>query len=415
VKVAVVGAGTRGDIQPIAALAQRLARAGHAVRFIAHPSWRYLTSADASIEFVERDSNDPKAVSESTTRARPRSLLGKVVRLASPSHSYHDKNEVLEACRATDLVLFSEAYWPAAHIAEYLDVPCVAACVIPFFRTGEFPRAGGPVFLHRRSFGRRWNRFTHWAFERALTTRDLPWLAPWRRQLGLPAIEDQAAWAERRRIPRLYGHSELFLPRPRDWPEWHHVTGYWYWDDEAWRPPPALERFLDARAPTVFVGFASSILEDADVLETAVLPAIRSIGCRAVVGMGWSNPHLREASDVFVVESCPFGWLFPRVSVVLHASGASTVAEVLRAGKPSVCLPMFGDQRFFAARLEKLGLAPRQLPLYGLTAARLTGALELALGPEMRSAAATMGSRLAPEDGPARALAVMEGAGLLRR
>ena len=414
-KVAVVGAGTRGDIQPVAALAQALARAGHEVRFLAHESWRYLAAGRTPIEFVPRGGPAPQAVSETTTRSRPRTLVGKMLRLRAPSHSYHDKDEVLEACRGSDFILFAEAYWPAAHIAEHLGLPCAAACVIPFFRTGEYPRAGGPAFLQRHSLGRSWNRFTHWAFERALTSRDLTWLNPWRERLGLEAIRNPAEWAERRRIPRLYGHSELFLPRPRDWPAWHQVTGFWYWDDEAWRPPEALARFLESPLPAVFVGFASSILEDRDLLERRILPAIRRVGCRAVVGTGWSAPSVREAADVLVVESCPFGWLFPRVSVVLHASGASTVAEILRAGKPSVCLPMFGDQRFFAARLERLALAPRQLALYDLTPDALAHALRRALTPDMRRAAAAMGTRIAAEDGPARALEVLEGVGLVRR
>ncbi len=414
-KVAVVGAGTRGDIQPVAALAQRLARAGHEVRFLAHESWRHLAEGGPPLEFVPRGGPAPKAVSEVTTRSRPRSLAGKLLRLGSAGHVYHDRGEVLEACRGSDFILFAEAYWPAAHIAEHLDLPCAAACVIPFFRTAEYPRAGGPAFLHRHALGGAWNRFTHWAFERAVTGRDLAWLAPWRHELGLPAIRSQTDWAESRRLPRLYGHSEAFLPRPRDWPAWHHVTGYWYWEDEAWRPPEPLERFLASGEPAVFVGFASSILEDADVLQDAILPAIRRAGCRAVVGRGWSAPRLSGAPDVFVVDSVPFGWLFPRVSVVLHASGASTVAEILRAGKPSVCLPMFGDQRFFAARLEQLGLAPRQLPMSDLSAVRLADALARALGEEMRRAAAAMAARIGAEDGPARALEVLEGAGLVRR
>lgn len=59
-------------------------------------------------------------------------------------------------------------------------------------------------------------------------------------------------------MPVLYGYSEHTLPRPDDWPRSHHVTGYWFLDDEAgWQPPPALTDFLRAGPPPVYVGFGS--------------------------------------------------------------------------------------------------------------------------------------------------------------
>jgi UDP:flavonoid glycosyltransferase YjiC (YdhE family) len=395
-------------MQPLAALSLRLARAGNSVRLITHPMWEYLARGAAPIEFVPLESNDPREVHVGYQRSRPRSLFGKIAQMRSAGHDYGDKAAVLEACRGAEAVLFSLMYWPAAHIAEYLDVPCAAAYVAPLFRTGAFPWPAGPAFLLRHSLGATWNRLTHSLFERSARSRDLPWLNDWRRHLGLRAIRDQEDWAEGRQIPRLYGHSAAYLPKPADWPPWHHVTGYWFWTDEAWEAPAALAAFLDSRAPTAFIGFSSSIVDDPGLIERVILPAVRRVGCRAVIGRGWSTVRLPEADDVFVLDTCPYEWLFPRVSVVVHASGASTVGEVLRSGKPSVCMPKFGDQRFHAARLERLGVAPRQLSPEHLSIPRLSRALREALGDEMQSAARAMGCRVRDEDGAGRAVQILE-------
>jgi sterol 3beta-glucosyltransferase len=56
---------------------------------------------------------------------------------------------------------------------------------------------------------------------------------------------------------------------------------------------------------------------------------------------------------VFHIGPCPHEWLFPRVCGVLHHGGAGTVAAGLRAGKPTLVCPFFGDQFFWGMALER--------------------------------------------------------------
>jgi sterol 3beta-glucosyltransferase len=98
-------------------------------------------------------------------------------------------------------------------------------------------------------------------------------------------------------------------------------------------------------------------------------------------------------------------WLFPRMAAVVHHAGAGTTAAGLRAGVPAVAVPVLADQPFWAARLHRLGAAPRPLPLPELTAGRLASTLSQALGnPRHRARAEAMAGRLSAEDGTARIL-----------
>lgn len=406
--VAMVGVGTRGDLQPLVALAQRLERAGHRVRLIAHEYWSFLVEG-TRIELYPLATGEPRESFAGSMAGRPRTIVGKALRLGSPSHTYADRAQVLEACRGSDLIVFSQMYWPAAHIAEYLGLPAAAAYFVPYFRTAAFPRPVGPLFLHRLRLGRAWNLLTHQIFEARNRRADLPWLNEWRRELGLMELSDPQQWAEDRRIPRLYGYSASFLPKPRDWPEWHHVTGYWFWEPSSWEPPAPLVEFLASDRPAVFVGFSSSIVEQGGIWESAILPGIRAAGCRAIIAPGWSETAFPSQPDVCVVEPLPFAWVFSRVAAVLHAAGAGTVGEVLRSGTPSVCLPMFGDQKFNAARLEALGLAPAPLEPRTLSAGRVAAAIRRALGDAgLRGRARAARERIMDEDGPARAVQLLE-------
>lgn len=60
--------------------------------------------------------------------------------------------------------------------------------------------------------------------------------------------------------------------------------------------------------------------------------------------------------ECFLVDNVPHDWLFPKIDVALHHGGAGTTAASLRAGIPTIIKPWFGDQFFWAARVQKLGV-----------------------------------------------------------
>jgi sterol 3beta-glucosyltransferase len=58
----------------------------------------------------------------------------------------------------------------------------------------------------------------------------------------------------------LNGWSPSVLPAPKDWAPWAHVTGYWFLgEDPNWRPPKALEAFLDNGPASLCVGFGTEV------------------------------------------------------------------------------------------------------------------------------------------------------------
>jgi sterol 3beta-glucosyltransferase len=53
-------------------------------------------------------------------------------------------------------------------------------------------------------------------------------------------------------------------------------------------------------------------------------------------------------------ESIPHDWLFPKMELVIHHGGAGTVAAGLRAGKPTIIKPFFGDQFFWGEKITEV-------------------------------------------------------------
>jgi UDP:flavonoid glycosyltransferase YjiC (YdhE family) len=67
------------------------------------------------------------------------------------------------------------------------------------------------------------------------------------------------------------------------------------------------------------------------------------------------------------------------MTAVVHHGGAGTTAAGLRAGVPSVIVPFFGDQPFWGARAQALGVGPAPLLQKTLTVEALTQAIRTAV------------------------------------
>lgn len=315
------------------------------------------------------------------------------------------------ACADVDAVVFTPLGMVAHNIAEKRSVPSFLAALQPITPTRRFPSVLAPGRLR---LGGGYNLVSHLATEQAF------WL-PWRRQFnrarreefGLPPLSFGGVGAQlrRQRTPHLYGFSAAVVPPPEDWPEWAHVTGYWFPSArDLWGIPEDLQRFLAIGPAPVCVGFSSLKVDDPASLTRTVIAALRRAGRRGVLLQGWGALQPGQyGPDMLVIDSAPHDYLFDRVAAVVHAGGAGTSAASLRAGVPSVVVPGFSDQFFWSQRLFAMGVAPPPIAWRDLDAVTLASAIKLAASSaSIRSAAHTARHRLGAEDGVNRAVATIQ-------
>jgi sterol 3beta-glucosyltransferase len=209
----------------------------------------------------------------------------------------------------------------------------------------------------------------------------------------------------------LGAYSSNVIHQPPDWPESVHITGYWFPDIHTeWCPPSQLEAFLDAGDPPVYVGFGSMAGSHPEQLATVVLEALAKSGQRGLLLTGWGGMHAMSVPDsVFVIDSAPHDWVFPRMAAVVHHGGAGTTAEGLRAGIPSVILPFMMDQPFWGRRVKALGVGPEPIPHKKLTADRLAQAIHAAVTqPAIKRRADWLGEAIRAEDGVGNAVRIVK-------
>ncbi|MGZ6017975.1 MAG: glycosyltransferase, partial [Phenylobacterium sp.] len=94
--------------------------------------------------------------------------------------------------------------------------------------------------------------------------------------------------------------------------------------------------------------------------------------------------------------------LFPRVGAVVHHAGAGTTTAAALAGAPQIAVPMFGDQFYWARRVERLGIGSTT-PAAGLDAARLADSLNAALQAPVSAQARALAGRVSADGADAAA------------
>jgi UDP:flavonoid glycosyltransferase YjiC (YdhE family) len=262
----------------------RAINAGHKVRILSNRNHEDLVKYNGiefwSLEVNTEDmvrSEKMRAAIESGSSIRSLSQMGNELK----AHAALLAKRGLECCQEADLVLggISGAF-PGHSIADKLKIPFMQAYNVPFTPTREFP---GLLFT---SFPAG-NRLSHHL------TRQMVWQAyrPTDKVireevLGLPKNPIFGPFKSEsfNRFPIVYGFSPSVIPKPADWGDHIHVTGYWFLDSEDdIKPSHELVDFLEAGSRPMYIGFGSMGNRKPDLTTKLVLDALDVTDQRAVL------------------------------------------------------------------------------------------------------------------------------------
>ena len=393
--------GTRGDVQPMLALAIALRARGHAVSFVAPDNavaWLTSYGFDAVPDGidVERLLRADAAALDSI-RWQARHFADVLIPTLFDT--------VARAAPDADLIVGSGVQVAAASIAEARGVPYASAvfcpCVVP---SGAAP----PPTVRTQTFPPWLNRAL-WFAGRPFA--DLLLRRPINRQrarLGLASDPTPLSTAMGDLV--VVAADRDLAPLADDVPETVVGTDAWILDEPG-AFDDRIRAFLDAGAAPVYLGFGSMIAPQPRALAGQALAAIRSVGARAIVAGGWAglDRDVPDSDDVLIIQSAPHATLFPHVAAVIHHGGAGTTTAAARAGRPQIVVPHILDQFYWARRVELLGIGPRALPVSLVTADILAERIDRALNdPRIASRASALGAAMAPRNGIDAAVELLE-------
>lgn len=390
-----------------------LKRAGHKVKVAAHENFEsFVRKFD--LEFAPIAGNMEEFLQ---SKQGQRLIAGEKLKKEERDKLLLEQLESAWAASiGSEVIIYTPLATFGYHIAEKLGVPCFFASVMPLTPTGMFgflrfgQRTKNPIKKAINYGSYLLIEFLHWQ-------RYRPLLNHFRTEtLKLPPLPylgrrfRQKAPANVSRIPVLYGFSSHVIPKPKDWPHWAYVTGFWFIDQASdYEPPLELEDFLGRKQLPLCFGFGSMTMPNPEYLTHYIVEALKKTHQGGIILSGWGNVgrtvNIKDSLRVFVIKEVPHDWLFPQVPAVVHHGGASTTAAVLRAGIPSITVPFFADQPIWGEKLNRLGVSPQPIPYHKVSDKTLAAAIEVVLHDEgMRLKAQDLGQKLRGEDGVANAV-----------
>lgn len=408
--------GSRGDVESPLALAVGLQKRGHQVTLVApeaYAAWiRSYGVRWAVLRFDLSRCLADEALSALLRRGRRLQYL-RTLRTAVQVGSREALDDLLAASGDADFILQCGVGHGGVEIADHRGIPMAFMYLYPYAPTRAFPS----FMLDRRgSLGGCYNRWTQ-RLVYGVTWRTYgPPLNAWRSErFGLPPWSSYAQMLTAREplsAPNLLAFSDALVPKPADWNDNQHITGFMALPPPPdWAPPAPLTRFLDSGPTPVYVGFGSMRAGVPERQTRCVLRALEAAGQRGIllVGGGGALTRLPAPDSVLYVDSVPHRWLFPRVAAAVLHGGPGTLAAALHAGLPTVTFPHMIDQHAWAQRVSELGIGINVAPLRKLRAEPLAAAIRTVVeDPALRARATAFGETIRSEDGVNNAAVLIE-------
>lgn len=382
--------GTLGDLNPYLGLGEELVRRGHQVTIAAGQSCEpYFSGSAVKFLAIRPDIALSEGVGLERYFDYVRCNVNLMEEILFPSWfaTFHDLEP---AVLAHDLFISNQMVMPSATLAGATGTPWME-CVFAPVAMGRPPYPEWPYPS--------WVPNYHDIFDEVM---------PLFAELTL-VIEQMKNGPERRSrfrepvTPPYFGLFSKHLVEPQSY--WHDnakVTGFVFRDGH-WNLPPALSSFLASGAPPLVMALGSTLAHCVDVeLYFPFVEAARALDMRIVLLAGGRTEKLKElyggGTDVFLAPSAAYGKLFPHAALVIHHAGIGTLAQTLRAGKPSLIVPFCYDQPMNAFFAEQLGVGKHILQ-QDCEAGRIASCISELLDEETCARAKILGQRIGSEDG----------------
>ena len=394
-KFALASYGTRGDIEPCAAVGLELLRRGHEVR-IAVPSNLVGFAESVGLAAVPYGPNfvelmEPDIFRKAWKVQNPITLLRKA--MEPVTKPWAEVSAALTSLAdGTDLLLTGIPYQEVvANVAEYYDIPLATLHTFPQRVNGYVvPIPPLPVNVPSPLM-RSGMTVAEWAYWRVTKRAE----DAQRRELGLPKA---TAPSSRRIMERgsleIQTYEEFCFPEvAAEWGGRRPFVGALTMelttdaDDE-------IVSWISAGTPPIYFGFGSMPVESPADTLAMISEACAELGERALLCSGATEfTGAPQVDHVKVVGALNHAAIFPACRAVVHHGGAGTTSAGMRAGIPALILWIAFDQPIWADVVKRLKVGTSRR-FSRTTRESLVADLRRILAPEYATRARETASRM---------------------
>ena len=392
--------GTRGDVEPCAAIGRELVRRGHDVS-MAVPPEQVAFAESAGLAAVAYGPDPHRWLD--AHRNFIRNLFGSLWKIFALRTLWREAAESNIGCWAemsatltsladgADLLLTGMAYQDAAaNVAEYYDIPLATVHFAPVRPTGQLrPRLPAPLVRSAMMLG----EWLVWPMRKKAEEVQ-------RRELGLPKeTRPPFRRLSERGLLEIQAYDDMCFPGlAAEWAKWNGQP-----PQRPFIGPLTLElpmvadervkSWIAAGTPPIYFGFGSVPVKTPAETLAVICAACAELGERALIcsgGTDFSDLHVEHLKLVSTVNHAD---IFPACRAVVHHGGAGTTAAGLRAGAPTLILWMGFDQPHWGAVVKRLKVGTAR-PFSSTTQESLVADLRTILAPDYATRAREIATRM---------------------
>ncbi|MBB4853215.1 UDP:flavonoid glycosyltransferase YjiC (YdhE family) [Mycobacteroides chelonae] len=350
--------GTRGDVEPCAAVALELRRRGHDIAMAVPPDLiGFIESAGLSA--VAYGPHSQQQMEEDFFREFwSVRTCGSFARRA---REYVTRGwgamslTVTELAQGADLVLTGTTYQEvAANAAEHHGVPFAALHYFPLRSNGRLWPQLPSLLNHAVVTAFSW---IHW---RLIEKSD----SAQRKQLNLScSVGPSYRQHLRRGALEIQAYDPVFFRGlSDDWCRRRPFVGGLTLG-LATSTDHEVDSWISSGPPPIYFGFGSMPVDSPTRMIAMAAEACRQLGLRALISCpaaAASDLTALQSEGVKIVGVVNHSDVFPRCRAIVHHGGAGTTTAALRAGIPALILWFGADQPIWAAQVENLGVGSAQ-------------------------------------------------------
>ena len=401
--------GTRGDVEPCAAVGMELQRRGHDVSMAVPPNLvGFIESAGLTGVAYGPDSgiqiNQVAEFVRNLTKAQnPLDLAHAGKELFVEGWAEMGRT-LAELADGADLLMTGQTYHGVvANVAEYQNVPIAALHHFPMHVNGQLalPSALIPPALIRTVMKGSLRLYSFVSKDADRTQR---------RELGLsPASTAALERIVDRGGPEIQAYdSALFPGLVEEWNGRRPFVGALNMGLHT-EPDDELESWIADGTPPIYFGFGSTPVQSPAETVAMIADVCAELGERALIySPVAAAPGVSPAEHVKLVGLIDYSVNLPKCRAVVHHGGAGTTAAGLRAGMPTLILWDVADQPLWGAAVQRLKVGSTRR-LSRINRKSLVKAIRSILAPDYVARAREISTQLAnPADAVAKAADLME-------
>ena len=360
--------GTRGDVEPCAAVAGELLRRGHEVCMAVTPDLVGFVEAAGlpAVAFgpdLQSFTDAHRYLFEGTGFLDNFWNIPTWIRSTREAEALLTQTRVQTSTTLTPLVagadlLIAHQYLAdsAINIAEHYDIPLATVHLTPGLANDQrVPILPARLIRSAATVVKNWRRWRR-MYKKVEDAQ--------RRELGLPKASPSARRITERGSLEIQAYDQVCFPGLAT--EWAKRDGRRPFvgaltmelstdnDDE-------VTSWIAAGTPPICFGLGSTPVESAADTVEMIAAACAQIGERALVCAGGTDvSHVPHFDHVKMVGAVRYAAVFPACRAAVHHGGSGTTAASLRAGIPTLVLWTWPDQAIWGTALKRLNVGTAQ-------------------------------------------------------